>query len=154
MMDTTQVSSNSLKQTSIHSNDGLLIQKDGAIRYFGGFKANLKHGWGVLYTENYRIVTLQQSEVVDYLLAKSPYQIHTHTGHFLKGKKHGRFELQVIRHNDEASLNGNQEYGQNGNQEEGSTIIEMFEQIYVKGKIKQQNLVSQKYVSCMRTTTK
>jgi hypothetical protein len=58
MMDTTLVSSSNLNQTSIHSNDGLLIQKDGAVRYFGGFKANLKHGWGVLYIENYKIDTL------------------------------------------------------------------------------------------------
>ena len=30
---------------------GILIRKDGMLRYFGGFKAGQMQGWGVLYEE-------------------------------------------------------------------------------------------------------
>ena len=30
---------------------GILIQNDGMIRYFGGFKDGQMYGWGVLYEE-------------------------------------------------------------------------------------------------------
>ena len=49
MMDTTQPSNGPASQ----SQDGVLIQNDGMLRYFGGFKANQMHGWGVIYLEKF-----------------------------------------------------------------------------------------------------